>query len=72
MRDLSENLTLVGPTTTLAPLLRLPTPELSILAAVLCGDVLSIEVLRFDTGEMLEGKLNSYRLEPKASAGTTP
>lgn len=27
-------------------------------------DVLSIEVLRFETQEMLEGKLNSYRLQP--------
>ena len=43
-----------------------------VLRTHLPGDVLSIEVLRFDTGEMLEGKLNSYRLEPKASAGTTP
>ncbi len=35
-------------------------------------DVLSIQVLRFDTGEVLEGKLNSYQLEPEDSAGTTP
>ena len=27
-------------------------------------DVLSIEVLRFATGEVLEGKLNSYKLQP--------
>ena len=27
-------------------------------------DVLSVEVLRFDSGEMLEGKLNDYRLKP--------
>ena len=27
-------------------------------------DVLSIEVLRFGTGEVLEGKLNSYKLQP--------
>ena len=27
-------------------------------------DVLSVEVLRFGTGEVLEGKLNSYKLQP--------
>ncbi len=27
-------------------------------------DVLKIEVLRFATGEVLEGKLNSYELRP--------
>ena len=36
------------------------------------GDVLSIEVLRFDTREMLEGKLNDYRLKPIANPTPTP
>jgi len=41
-----------------------------ILRTHLPGDVLSIEVLRFDTGEVLEGKLNDYRL--KTIADPTP
>ncbi len=41
-----------------------------VLRTHLPGDVLSIEVLRFDTGEMLEGKLNDYRLKPIASPET--
>lgn len=35
-------------------------------------DVLSVEVLRFDTGDMLEGKLNDYRLKPIAKSTPTP
>jgi len=43
-----------------------------VLRTHLPGDVLSIEVLRFDTGEMLEGKLNDYRLKPIAKPTPTP
>jgi len=43
-----------------------------VLRTHLPGDVLSIEVLRFDTGEMLEGKLNDYRLKPIAMPTPTP
>ena len=38
-----------------------------VLRTHLPGDVLSIEVLRFDTGERLEGKLNDYQLKPIAN-----
>ena len=43
-----------------------------VLRTHLPGDVLSIEVLRFDTGEMLEGKLNDYRLKPVSKPTQTP
>ncbi len=42
-----------------------------VLRTHLPGDVLSIEVLRFDTGEMLGGKLNDYRLMPIAKPTST-
>ena len=43
-----------------------------VLRTHLPGDVLSIGVLRFDTGEMLEGKLNDYQLKPIANPTPAP
>ena len=43
-----------------------------VLRTHLPGDVLSIEVLRFDIGERLEGKLNDYRLTPIATPTPPP
>ena len=42
-----------------------------VLRSHLPSDVLSIEVLRFDTGETLEGKLNDYRLKPIGNPTST-